>query len=182
MRKAALLLAAVGLLLLGAVPAGAAGWTERVTLQAESATSGGGLIYFSGTAVGSDIHAGGTIAYSHPYQANYQWELNMRLENLQCLVVEPTTHPTRPADHNVFVVGRLAVTADSDDRIPDGDGWGVFVYYPDDTRHGSARPFSFWTHDEKPSCDPDVYFYWTPDGVWHSSGYLLAGHVNVTVR
>ena len=182
MRKTTLLLTIGALVIAIAVPAGAKPWTEKVTFDVESATGGSGAFYMRGLAVGSDEHAAGSIEYYHPYQpgrANSH-ETRLRLVNLECMVVEPSTRS--PGDFNVLVIGRLRVLADEGDNYGDAT-WGSFIYAPDEWRFGGARPFGFGVHDEEPSCLLEGYFWWTnPPGRWHTSGYFVDGYVNVDVK
>lgn len=182
MRRFALLLAVLGMLLIGVVPAGAADPIYEVEFDVESHTGGSGTFFMSGYAVGDETGAFGEFEYYHPHQdGRYNpYESALRIFDLKCLVVVPSVNTNLDTDYNVLAIGRLEVLVDEGAKYGSYN-WGSFIYAPDDYQFGGNRPFAVGAFETEPSCDLEEYFYWTnPPGLWHTAGYFDGGFVSVS--
>ena len=105
----------------------------------------------------------------------------VRIYDLKCLVVEPSTDLRYDTDFNVMTIGRLDILVDPSGRFT-GDTWAYVAYAPDEERFNGGRPIGIRTHDAEPPCDPAAYNDFV-DGyseyTWTGNGYFTSGFVTV---
>lgn len=172
MRRSALLLAVLGMLLIGVVPAGADQPIYEVEFDINSHTGGGGEFFISGSATGNELTAAGEYTYTRPSVGQ-----EYRVYDLKCVTVVPSTNTSYDTDYNVMIIGRLEVLSDPAGDL-DAYNWAYFAYAPD-TEYESSRPIGARPHEEEPSCDP--YTYHNDAGyagmTWRTAGYFDTGSV-----
>ena len=118
-----------------------------------------------------------TALASHPTLS----EATLRIYDLKCLVVEPSTNLSYDTDFNVMAIGRLEIVDDPGDRYT-GDTWAYVAYAPDEERFSGQRPIGIRAHDAEPPCDPAAYndFVGAYSAyTWTGNGYLTSGFVTV---
>jgi len=158
MRKSAVVVMALGLMLMLSSVAAAAPWTQKVKVD----------VVISGNAVVTgQVHSDGTNIRGALHYYNETYGLDVSLVKPICLVIDDSVTPSR-----VFIKGETRVLENSTGFWPHDPGdWVVFIYNEYQvTGQGWNGPLTWRDHDTD-SCVPD----------WNSRG-SMTGTVTVTTR